>query len=137
MNLNNIIADGCGIKFKKKLFNNSICFRYQEQSAVLDSEVANRQIDVAVKDDWFRKRMSRSFESETVPDVREEYDSSGRVVSGNDLTLLPFDDVLKHSEVLARYIHRSVVFKNIFRCTFSKTVVHFHLFLFVIVHYFT
>ncbi|VDO28728.1 unnamed protein product, partial [Onchocerca flexuosa] len=80
----------------------SVLMRYEEQSAILDGEIVRRQIGTAEKDEWYRKRMSRSFDDETLPSMLEEDNSSKRMVSRNDLAPLPFDDVLKQSEVLAR-----------------------------------
>ncbi|KAL3994282.1 DENN (AEX-3) domain family protein [Acanthocheilonema viteae] len=97
----------------------SVLVRYEEQSAVLDSEVVRRQTGITEKDDWYKKRMSRSFDGETLPNLLEEDNSSRRIMSRKDLTPLPFDDVLKQSEVLARVTaiaHRagvSIPFENI------------------------
>uniref|UniRef100_A0A8R1TK21 DENN domain-containing protein 5A n=1 Tax=Onchocerca volvulus TaxID=6282 RepID=A0A8R1TK21_ONCVO len=97
----------------------SVLMRYEEQSAVLDGKVVRRQIGTAEKDEWYKKRMSRSFDDETLPNMLEEDNSSRRMVSRNDLAPLPFDDLLKQSEVLARVAaiaHRagvSVPFENI------------------------
>ncbi|EJD76428.1 DENN domain-containing protein 5A, variant [Loa loa] len=96
----------------------SVLMRYEEQSAVLNGEVMRRQIGATGKD-WYKKRMSRSFDGETLPSMLEEDNSSRRIVSRKDLAPLPFDDVLKQSEVLARVTaiaHRagvSIPFENI------------------------
>lgn len=75
-------------------------FRYEEQNAVLNDKVVRRQ--TTGRDDWHRKRMSRSFDGDTLPNMPDEDNSSKQVESRKDLVPLPFDDVLKQSEVLAR-----------------------------------
>uniref|UniRef100_A0A158Q7I2 UDENN domain-containing protein n=1 Tax=Elaeophora elaphi TaxID=1147741 RepID=A0A158Q7I2_9BILA len=97
----------------------SVLVRYEEQSAVLGSEIVRRQTGITGKDDWYKKRMSRSFDGETLPNMLEEDNSSRRMVTRKDLAPFPFDDVLKQSEVLARVTaiaHRagvSIPFENI------------------------
>ncbi|CAG9535634.1 unnamed protein product [Cercopithifilaria johnstoni] len=104
-------------EFAKEVAN--VLMRYEEQSAVLDNEEVRRQTSTTAKDDWYKKRMSRSFDGETLPNMLDEDNSSRRMVSRKDLAPLHFDDVLKQSEVLARVTaiaHRagvSVPFENI------------------------
>lgn len=76
--------------------------RYEEQSAVVDGEVVRRRVGTTGKEDWYKKRMSRSFDDETLANMLEEDNSSRRMISREDLAPLPLDDVLKQSEVLAR-----------------------------------
>lgn len=57
---------------------------------------------VKKKDDWTNKRMSRSFDEE-FSSVLSQIDSATVPLSRNNLSPLPLDDVLKQSEVFARY----------------------------------
>uniref|UniRef100_A0A5S6PJ09 Uncharacterized protein n=3 Tax=Brugia TaxID=6278 RepID=A0A5S6PJ09_BRUMA len=105
------------VEFAKEIA--SVLMRYEEQNAVLDGEVVRRQTGITEKDGWYKKRMSRSFDGETLSDMLEEDNSFRQIVSRKDLAPLPFDDVLKQSEVLARVTaiaHRagvSIPFENI------------------------
>ncbi|VDM96342.1 unnamed protein product [Thelazia callipaeda] len=80
----------------------SVLIRCEEQSIIVDGEIVKRRIGIKSRDDWCRKRMSRSFDDETLVNMLEEDDFSRRTISRKDLPPLPLDDVLRQSEVLAR-----------------------------------
>ncbi|KAM3719479.1 DENN domain-containing protein 5A [Dirofilaria immitis] len=98
----------------------SVLMRYEEQNSLLNSETVKRQVGTAGESDWYRNRMSRSFDDETLSDMLEKDNYSRQMVSRKDLAPLPFD-VLKQSEVLARVAaiaHRagvSIPYENIQR----------------------
>ena len=85
-----------------------LCFRFDEEETGAMSGIRRRVSNKFLskrRDDWSSKRMSRSFDGDTLSGMLAE-GNGGDVSkpSKKDLTPLPLDDVLKHSEVLARSV---------------------------------
>lgn len=106
-------------------------FSFEEQNNSSGAYVRSREINKLTKKqkgEWFSKRMSRSFDDDALTSLyTEEHKNDSLKSSRKGLTTLPLDDLLKQSEVLARYFVRYSIkmFMNLIIASFLLGIKYF------------